>query len=55
MLFATDYPHWDADDAEYVASQLPPAWHEKVFYQNALDFYGWKESDLTADRARALA
>ncbi len=53
MLFATDYPHWDADDAEYVASQLPSAWHEKVFYRNALDFYGWRKSEVTTEPAGA--
>jgi predicted TIM-barrel fold metal-dependent hydrolase len=35
LCFSSDYPHWDGDDATYVAAILPKAWHRKVFYENA--------------------
>jgi len=41
LLFATDYPHWDTDDVDYIASRLPREWLPRVCYQNALEFYGW--------------
>ena len=25
---------------------LPQSWHRKVFFENALEFYGWAEADL---------
>jgi predicted TIM-barrel fold metal-dependent hydrolase len=37
LLFASDYPHWDYDDARSL--QLPPGWREKVMGLNALDIY----------------
>ena len=37
LLFASDYPHWDYDDARTL--QLPSAWREKVMGLNALDVY----------------
>jgi hypothetical protein len=46
LCFATDYPHWDGDDPTYIASRIPKAWWPKVFYQNALRLYGWKEEAL---------
>jgi predicted TIM-barrel fold metal-dependent hydrolase len=44
LCFSTDYPHWDADDPTYIATRLPPAWLEKVFYKNACKLYGWAAS-----------
>lgn len=42
LCFATDYPHWDADDPMYIGRRLPERWHNKVFYENAMRCYGWK-------------
>jgi uncharacterized protein len=52
LLFASDYPHWDADDADYVAARLPEAWHAKVFHDNAAALYGWDDpaSEAAAER-----
>lgn len=44
LMFASDYPHWDADSADYVAARLPNAWHQKVFHDNAASLYGWTET-----------
>lgn len=41
LCFSTDYPHWDADAPRYVGGRLPRAWHEKLFYRNALDLFRW--------------
>ncbi len=35
LCFASDYPHWDADEPSYVASRLPAGWERKVFHDNA--------------------
>jgi uncharacterized protein len=46
LLFATDYPHWDTDDVDYIATRLPKDWMPNIYYQNAIDFYRWTASDL---------
>jgi predicted TIM-barrel fold metal-dependent hydrolase len=35
LLFSTDWPHYDADQADRVARLLPATWARKVFYENA--------------------
>jgi hypothetical protein len=40
ICFASDYPHWDADDPTFVVNRLPESWHPKVFYNNAAKIYG---------------
>jgi uncharacterized protein len=40
LCFATDYPHWDADEPRHVASRLPRGWAPRVFFENAAAFYG---------------
>jgi predicted TIM-barrel fold metal-dependent hydrolase len=46
LCFATDYPHWDADDPTYVAGRLPRTWLPKVFLENACNHYGWNVKDI---------
>ena len=43
LCFATDYPHWDADEPSFVTTRLPKGWHEKVFFRNAEAFFGWPQ------------
>jgi uncharacterized protein len=38
LLFATDYPHWDFDNPEFLP--VPPEWAERVFERNAREWYG---------------
>lgn len=42
LIFATDYPHWDFDapDQALPKTKLPEAFEQRLFFQNALDFYG---------------
>ncbi len=50
LLYSSDYPHWDADEIAFVSSRLPAAWHRRIFFENAMDFYAWTEADLPAPR-----
>ncbi len=40
MLFATDYPHWDFDDPNYVMRHLPEHMRKPIAYENARELYG---------------
>lgn len=42
LCFASDYPHWDADDPVRIAGRIPKSWHHKVFYENAAKFFGFE-------------
>ena len=57
LCFSTDYPHWDFDDPAHVAAELPEAWLDKVFYENATKVYGWDAAEVVreVEAARALA
>jgi predicted TIM-barrel fold metal-dependent hydrolase len=54
LVYSSDYPHWDADEIEYLSTRLPAEWHARVFVDNACALYGWKSADL-ARPARAAA
>jgi hypothetical protein len=41
LLFASDYPHWDADEVTSVRSRLPKSWLPKIFRENALKVFRW--------------
>lgn len=45
LMFSSDYPHWDTDDAQYIRSRLPRSWHQKVFHDNAAKLFGWPTAD----------
>jgi predicted TIM-barrel fold metal-dependent hydrolase len=35
LVFASDYPHWDADAPSWLARRLPDEWGQKVLHDNA--------------------
>jgi uncharacterized protein len=41
LVFASDYPHWDTDEPNRVATRLPEHWLQKVFHDNAARFFGF--------------
>lgn len=53
LCFASDWPHWDADDPLYVATRLPKDWLPKVFHENARSFLRLDTPD-TADGGRRV-
>ncbi len=53
LLFATDYPHFDADDPFYITKRLPKEWMPKLLYKNSCETYGWDESELVAKTSDA--
>ncbi len=41
LMFASDYPHWDADNPdEALPPQLPPEVRQKIYFDNAAELYG---------------
>lgn len=40
MLFSSDYPHWDADEPDFVFRFLEPAAKHRIFRLNALELFG---------------
>ncbi|TVY08836.1 amidohydrolase family protein [Paenibacillus cremeus] len=39
LMFASDYPHFDFDSPKYAFPKLPDALYQRIFYQNAKEFY----------------
>jgi len=40
LLFASDYPHWDADDPDFaLPAQISEEWKAKIHYANAAKLY----------------
>jgi predicted TIM-barrel fold metal-dependent hydrolase len=42
LIYGGGYPNWDADSVADVQTALPEEWHEKVFADNALEFFRWE-------------
>ena len=40
LVYASDYPHWDADEPKFAAKHIPNEYHEDIFYNNAMALYG---------------
>jgi predicted TIM-barrel fold metal-dependent hydrolase len=53
LCFATDYPHWDSDEDDFVARHLPPAWVSKVLYENARKLFKIKGASRSPERPAA--
>ena len=46
LMFATDYPHWDFDAPSDALpkTKLPDGFEQKLFFENALNFYRLPET-----------
>jgi uncharacterized protein len=53
LVYSSDYPHWDADEIDYLSTRVPSSWHASIFFANACALYGWKANDLARPRAAA--
>ncbi len=51
LMYASDYPHWDFDDPTQI--NIPKAWHDNVFWKNALNVYTKIKLPQTAAEAIA--
>ncbi len=40
LMFASDYPHWDFDSPTHAFPRLPDHMSERIFSENAREFYG---------------
>jgi predicted TIM-barrel fold metal-dependent hydrolase len=40
FMFSTDYPHWDADDPQWIVRHVPERYRNGILRDNALKFYG---------------
>jgi len=39
VVYSSDYPHWDGDDARHILRSLPEPMQQRIFWQNAADLY----------------
>jgi predicted TIM-barrel fold metal-dependent hydrolase len=39
VVYSSDYPHWDGDDARHILHSLPEPMQQRIFWQNAADLY----------------
>jgi uncharacterized protein len=53
LVYSSDYPHWDADEVDYLSTRLPADWHRRIFFDNACRLYGWKAEELAKPAAVA--
>jgi predicted TIM-barrel fold metal-dependent hydrolase len=40
LMFSSDYPHWDFDSPTHAFPKLPKQLHDRIFRENAAEFYG---------------
>ena len=48
LVYSSDYPHWDADEIDYLSTRIPTDWHARIFFDNACRLYGWDPQELRA-------
>jgi predicted TIM-barrel fold metal-dependent hydrolase len=42
LIFCSDYPHMNYDDAAFVSGRLPAGWHRKVMLENTCILHNWE-------------
>jgi len=51
LLFSSDFPHWDTDDAALtLPRETPASMHDRIMYGNAAELYGFSIDEAGADR-----
>jgi len=50
LMYASGYPNVDAETPEPIAARLPKAWHQRVFVDNAEQFYRFPGGSKTRSK-----
>jgi predicted TIM-barrel fold metal-dependent hydrolase len=53
LMHASCYPNIDSEEPAAIAERIPKEWHQRVFHDNAMAFYGWSDRP-TRERRVAL-
>jgi len=53
FMFATDYPHWDAEDPQWIVRHVPTRYRDGILRDNALAWYGLPRKSAGGVLARA--
>jgi hypothetical protein len=54
LVYASGYPNYDWEQPDAITDRLPAAWHQKIFHDNAMEFFRWPgqvTQSSAADRA----
>ena len=55
LLFASDYPHFDADEPGCLPRQLGPEVLERIYWRNAMELFSLEEAVEEEGSAEAAA
>ena len=55
LLFASDYPHFDADEPGCLPRQLGPEVLERIYWRNALELFALEEDGAVTAASAAAA
>ena len=55
LLFASDYPHFDADEPGCLPKQLEPEVLERIYWRNAIELFALEETMEEAGVAETAA
>jgi predicted TIM-barrel fold metal-dependent hydrolase len=43
LMYASGYPSYDWQEPDALRERIPAAWHQRVFHDNARDFFRWPD------------
>jgi predicted TIM-barrel fold metal-dependent hydrolase len=55
LMYTSCYPNTDYEEPAPLAARVPSEWHQKVFHDNALAFYGWADRPARPETRVAVA